>query len=52
MDNEGKMTNIGKEKGSNKAIKKLIEYFDELSEDIYNHRVIIGHSDSYEKAKK
>ena len=52
MDPNGTMTNIGKEKGSNKATKKLIEYFDLLGEDVYNHRVIIGHSDALEKAQK
>ena len=52
MDANGTMTNIGKEKGANKAMKKLLAYFDELSEDIHNHRIIIGHSDALDKAKK
>lgn len=52
MDDNGTMTNIGKEKGSNKASKKLLEYFDELSIDRYDHRIIIGHTDALEKAHK
>lgn len=51
MDDNGKMTNIGKEKGKRKAINKLIEYFDLLALEPENHRIIIGHSDSFENAK-
>lgn len=52
MDANGKMTNIGKERGRNNALKKLISYFEELSLDIQNHRIIIGHTDALELAKK
>ena len=52
MDHEGMMTNITKERGRTKALNKLVKYVEELSVDIYNHRVIIGHTDSIELAKK
>lgn len=52
MDPNGTMTNIGKEKGANKALRRLMAYFDELSEDIYNHHVVIGHTDALDKAHK
>ena len=52
MDHEGMMTNITKERGRNKALNKLVKYVEDLSIDIYNHRVIIGHTDSLELANK
>ena len=52
MDSNGKMVNIGKETGRNKAINKLISYVDELGEDLYNHRVIVGHADAPQIAEK
>ena len=52
MDDNGAMTNIGKECGRTKAINKLIEYVDLLNVDILNHRVIIGHTDALELAQK
>ena len=52
MDQNGTMTNIGKARGRSKAINKLIEYFDELTLETYEHRVIIGHLDAIEFAEK
>lgn len=52
MDDKGTMTNIGKERGRNSAINKLIQYFDELNVDPYDHRIIIGHTDALDLAKK
>ena len=51
MDENGTMTNIGKEKGKKKAISRLIECFDQLAVDPKGRRIVIGHSDSYENAK-
>ena len=51
MDDNGQMTNIGKVKGKKNAFNKLIEYFDELALDIYNRRIVIGHSDALELAQ-
>ena len=45
LDNEGKMISIGKETGRAKAIKRLVQYVEELGEDVKAHRVVIGHSD-------
>lgn len=52
MDDNGTMTNIGKERGHKKAINKLVEYVELLSVDIYNHRIIIGHTDALDLAHK
>ncbi len=52
MDENGKMVSVGKETGRNNAIKKLIAYVDELGDDLYNHRVIVGHADSPQIAEK
>lgn len=45
MDQNGTMTNIGKERGRLNGIKRLVSYFDELCVDPYEHRIIIGHTD-------
>lgn len=50
MDENGKMTNIAKTKGKNKAMAMLVDYFDKLALDIKNHRIIIGHTDSLDNA--
>ncbi len=52
MNEEGMMTNIGKERGRISALNKLIEYVDLLAEDIYHHPIIIGHTDALELARK
>lgn len=45
MSAEGKMESIGKEKGRNKALARLISYVEELGENVKDHRVIIAHCD-------
>ena len=52
MNEQGTMTNIGKERGRPHALRKLVEYVENLSVDIQNHRIVIGHSDALELAKK
>lgn len=44
MNDEGKMTSIGKEKGRMKAMKRLVAYVDELGDDIKNNKIIIGNA--------
>ena len=46
LDNEGKMVSIGKETGRAKAIARLVQYVEDLGEDVKAHRVVIGHSDA------
>ena len=46
MDTNGKMVSVGKETGRSNAIKRLLAYVDELGDDLYNHRVIVGHADA------
>ena len=50
LDNEGKMVSIGKETGRAKAIARLVQYVEDLGEDVKAHRVVIGHSDSLDIA--
>ena len=46
MNSEGKMVNVGKEKGRTKALARLIATIDEIGEDVKGHRVLVGHSDA------
>ena len=52
MNEEGKMVSIGKEKGRVKAMEKLVSYVEQLGEDVKDHRVLVGHTDSPEIAKE
>ena len=52
MNQEGKMTNIAKERGRLNAMKKLIAIFDELAVDVDKHRIIIGHTDALDVAHR
>lgn len=52
MNSEGKMVSVNKCKGKTKSINKLVDYVCELGEDVEKHRVIIGHSDALDLAKK
>lgn len=50
MNPEGTMSNIGKERGRGNALRKLVAYFDELNVDMYDHEIIIGHTDNIDLA--
>lgn len=50
MSPEGKMVSVGKEKGRQKAIDRLLAYVEELGEDVTAHPVYVGHTDSPEVA--
>lgn len=50
MNTEGKMVSIGSERGRARAIRKLMQYVDELGDDVKGHRVIVGHTDAEEIA--
>ena len=52
VDDQGVMTTIAKERGRKKALNKVMEYVETLADDIYNHPVLIAHSDSLELAEK
>ncbi len=45
---EGKMLSIGKEKGRNKAVARVMQYVRELGDNIADHRIYIGNSDAPE----
>ena len=46
MNSEGKMVSVSKCKGKINTLKKLVDYVEELGEDIKNHRIIVGHADA------
>ena len=52
MNSEGKMVSVGKEKGRNKALARLIQYVEELGSDIEKHRIIVAHTDSPDIAQE
>lgn len=52
MSSEGKMVSIGKEKGRNNAMNRLVSYVEELGDDLKGHRFIIGHTDAPELAEQ
>ncbi len=50
ISDEGKMVNIGKERGRENALKHLVNRVKELGDDVKGHRVIIAHADAPELA--
>ena len=49
---EGKMVSVGKEKGRQKAVDRLISYVEELGDQVAAHRICIGHTDAPEIAEQ
>ena len=39
------MVNIGKEKGRSKAIEKILDYVEQLGDDIGSHRILVADAD-------
>jgi DegV family protein with EDD domain len=52
MNSEGKMTTAAKVKGKKATVKKILEYVDELQDNIKDHRVIVGHADARHLAEE
>ena len=52
MNSGGRMESIGKERGRINAMRRLLDYMEELGEDVDKHRVIIAHADAPELAEK
>lgn len=52
MSPDGQMVSLTKERGRQKAMERLVSFVEELGEDIYSHRVIIGHTDAPELASE
>ena len=48
INEDGQMVSVGKEKGRQKAINRLLQYVDELGDNVKDHRVIIAHSDAFD----
>ena len=51
VNSDGIMLSTSKAKGRRAAMRKLLEYVETLQENIKDHRVIIGHADSYDLAQ-
>ena len=51
MDSDGMMGPVGKARGLNSAIDRIISIMEELGEDIDKYRIIIGHSDALKTAE-
>ncbi len=52
MNTEGKMVSIGSERGRQRTINRMLQYVEELGEDVRDHRVIVGHTDAPEIANE
>lgn len=52
MNSAGKMESVAKCKGKIKTLNRLVEYVEELGEDIKNHRIIVGHADALNIAEQ
>ena len=52
MNQEGKLVTLTTVRGKHMAIKKLVNFVNELGDDVKNHQFIIGHCDALEIAEK
>lgn len=52
MSADGMMTNVDKATGKQKTLKRIMQIIEDLQEDIYDHRVVIGHSDDLASAEQ
>lgn len=52
MSADGMMSNVDQATGRVKTLKRILQYVEDLQEDIYNHRVVIGHTDDVATAKQ
>lgn len=52
MSADGMMTNVDKATGKQKTLKRIMQIVEDLQEDIYEHRVVIGHSDDLASAEQ
>ena len=50
MGSDGMMTSVDKARGRKATLAKIMQYVEDLEENIKDHRVIIGHTDSPEVA--
>ncbi len=51
MNSEGVMDSVSKARGRRAASNAIMEYVENLQDDVKSHRVIIGHSDALDLAK-
>ena len=52
MAEDGMMKQLSSATGRIKTLRKIVDYVEELGDDIMSHRIVIGHSDCLEVAHK
>ena len=52
MSSEGKLVNIGKERGKNRTFRRLLDYMEQLGDRIEDHRVLVASCDAPEAAEE
>ena len=52
MSAEGKMESIGTVKGRIQVMEKLVDYVEQMGDNIRDHRIIVGHTDAPEMAEQ
>lgn len=52
INSDGYMVSIGKAKGKNQTLNKILQMIENNQDDILNHSIVIGHSDMPELALK
>lgn len=50
MSEEGKLVNIAKVKGKKASLRRLMQYVEELGDNIKDHKVLIAQTDAYDLA--
>ncbi len=50
MSDEGQLVNIAKVKGKKASLRKLLQYVEELGDNIKDHKVLIAETDAYDLA--
>lgn len=48
MNSEGQMVSIGKERGREKGLERLLSYVDELGDHVTDYRILVGNTDAPE----
>ncbi len=51
VDGNGKMLSIAKVQGKKAALRRIVDYMEELQDDLKGHKIVIGHTDAVETAE-
>lgn len=50
IDGEGRMLSIAKVQGKKASLRRIVDYIEDLQDNIKDHKIIIGHADAVETA--